>query len=137
MTGRARLLLVGLAVLVAVVAFLIAKPGSSKHNAGGASRGQAAKTTVTTQTTAPAVPHLVVRADKPVGGVRTITVKEGERVRFQVTSDVAEEVHVHGYDLHKDVAAGGTVSFNFPASISGVFRLELKGPSKMKPSPKR
>ena len=120
MRGRARLLLVGLAVVVAVAAFLIAKPGSSGHNAGGGSPGQAAKTTVTTQRTAPAIPHLVVREGKPVGGVRTITVKEGERVRFQVTSDIAEEVHVHGYDLHKDVAAGGTVIFNFPASISGV-----------------
>ena len=138
MTGRARLVLVGLAVAVAVVAFVIAKPGSSKHHAGGATPGQAAKTTgaaqrtgaaktaVTTQTTVAALEHIVVRQGKPVGGVRKISVKGGERVRLQVTSDAAEEVHVHGYDLHKDVAAGGSVSFDFRASISGVFVIELE-----------
>jgi hypothetical protein len=138
MTGRARLALLALAVVVAVVAFLIAKPGSGKHNAGGATPGQTTgaaqptgttKTARATQTTAPAVSHIVVRGGKPVGGVRTITVKEGERIRFQVTSDIAEEVHVHGYDLHKDLAAGGTVSFDFPASISGVFVIELEARS--------
>ena len=141
MTGRVRLALVALAVVIAVVAFLIAKPDSSKHNPSAATSGRAAqavrttktpgttKTAGTTRTTAAPIPHIVVREGKPVGGVRTITAKEGERVRFQVTSDVAEEVHVHGYDLHKDVAAGGTVSFDFPASISGLFVIELEARS--------
>ncbi|MFN8162742.1 MAG: hypothetical protein U0R26_02725 [Solirubrobacterales bacterium] len=39
-------------------------------------------------------------------------------------SDVSDEVHVHGYDLMKDVKAGGTVEFDFPASIEGVFEAE-------------
>ena len=63
--------------------------------------------------------HLVVKNGKPVGGVKDITVKKGSRVRFSVMSDVADEVHVHGYDLHRDVEKGGTVSFDFPAKIDG------------------
>jgi len=134
-TERARLALVGLAVAIAVAAFLIAKPGSGKHNPGGATSGhvtQAAGTTKTPGTTrsaVPPIPHILVRGGKPVGGTRTLTVKEGERVRFEVTSDVADEVHVHGYDLHKDVAAGATVGFDFPPSISGVFVIELEARS--------
>ena len=47
-------------------------------------------------------------------------------MRFTVTSDVADEIHVHGYDFHKDVPAGGSVTFTFPANIEGVFVIELE-----------
>jgi hypothetical protein len=33
---------------------------------------------------------------------------------------------VHGYDLMKDVTAGGSVSFSFTASIEGRFEVELE-----------
>jgi hypothetical protein len=48
-------------------------------------------------------------------------------VRFTVSSDVADEIHVHGYDLKRDVPAGGSVTFKFPARIDGVFEIELEG----------
>jgi hypothetical protein len=51
---------------------------------------------------------------------------EGETIRFQVESDQAQEVHVHGYDLMKDVTPGETVTFSFPASITGIFEIELE-----------
>ena len=51
----------------------------------------------------------------------------GDEIRFEVNSDVADEVHVHGYDLMQDVPAGGTVSFDFPAEIEGIFEAELEG----------
>ncbi len=47
-------------------------------------------------------------------------------MRFRVRSDVAEEVHVHGYDIAKDVAAGGSVTFSFDADIDGKFEIELE-----------
>ena len=58
---------------------------------------------------------------------RSSTYKKGDRIQFVVTSDVADEIHVHGYDLKKDVPAGGTVRFSFPARIEGVFEVELEG----------
>ena len=70
--------------------------------------------------------HIVVKGGKPVGGVKDITVNKGDPVRFSVTSDVADEIHVHGYDFHKDVEKGGTVSFAFPAKIDGEFVIELE-----------
>ena len=64
---------------------------------------------------------------KPAGGVQKLTYKNGDRIQFIVASDVADEIHVHGYDLTKDVPAGGTVRFSFPARIEGVFEVELEG----------
>jgi hypothetical protein len=48
-------------------------------------------------------------------------------VRLRVVSDVADEIHLHGYDLKKDVPAGGSVTFSFTADIEGVFEVELEG----------
>lgn len=73
------------------------------------------------------VPTVVVRDGEPVGGIAELEYDAGDQIRFEVTSDVADEVHVHGYDLSEDVKAGGTVSFDFPAEIEGIFEVELEG----------
>ncbi|MFN8216252.1 MAG: hypothetical protein U0R71_06610 [Solirubrobacterales bacterium] len=73
------------------------------------------------------VPTIDFENGEAVGGIEQIEVSRGEDVRFKVHSDVAEEVHVHGYDLMKDVAAGGTVEFDFPAEIEGIFEAEMEG----------
>ena len=52
-------------------------------------------------------------------------VSAGDRVVLRITSDVAEEVHVHGYDLSRPVPAGGTVDIPVEARIPGVFEVEL------------
>jgi hypothetical protein len=44
-----------------------------------------------------------------------------------VTSDVADEVHLHGYDISRDVQAGGTVRIAFRATLPGRFEVELEG----------
>jgi uncharacterized protein YdeI (BOF family) len=73
------------------------------------------------------VPTIVIRNGEPVGGIKELEYDAGDEIRFEVTSDVADEVHVHGYDLMQDVSAGGTVSFDFPAEIEGIFEAELEG----------
>jgi hypothetical protein len=73
------------------------------------------------------VPTIVIRNGEPVGGVKQLEYDAGDEIRFEVSSDVADEVHVHGYDLMQDVPAGGTVSFDFPAEIEGIFEAELEG----------
>jgi hypothetical protein len=108
--------LLALLVAVLVVAFILAK-GSSNNDTN----------TSTSSSSRPVVIHVV--AGKPEGGVRKITVKKGDPVRFTVDSDVADEIHVHGYNFHKDVEKGGSVSFNFPATIEGIFDIELESRS--------
>ncbi len=73
------------------------------------------------------LPTIVVRDGEPVGGVEELEYSAGEEIRFRVSSDAAEEIHVHGYDLMKDVPAGGTVEFDFPAELEGIYEAELEG----------
>jgi len=88
--------------------------------------------TVTAQpVTRPAEPKATVitiqiKDGKPVGGITRVTVRKPQRVELVVHSDIADEVHVHGYDLHQDVEAGGTARIGFPATIQGVFEAELE-----------
>ncbi|MBT8208269.1 MAG: hypothetical protein KJO18_08350, partial [Acidimicrobiia bacterium] len=56
------------------------------------------------------------RADVPLGSV----------VDLVVTSDVADELHVHGYDVRVDVAAGSTETLRFTADIPGIFEVEFE-----------
>jgi hypothetical protein len=81
----------------------------------------------TTSNTDGKVTTIVIKHGKPVGGIADLTYNEGEQVRFKVDSDVSDEVHMHGYDIMKDVKAGGSVSFDFPATLEGVFEAELEG----------
>jgi hypothetical protein len=83
-------------------------------------------TATTTTTAGPVTIRVLIKGGKPVGGIQRATVKKGQEVAIVVHSDVADEVHVHGYDLHKDVAADGTVRIVFPATITGVFEAELE-----------
>lgn len=62
----------------------------------------------------------------PVGGLKEIEVRKGEEIRFVVRSDAAEEIHLHGYDVSKEVSAGGRVEFAVPATIEGIFEVELE-----------
>jgi hypothetical protein len=81
-----------------------------------------------TTTTAPEPEIQTVRVvnGEPQGGVKTLSFKKDDQVRFKVQSDTADEIHVHGYDLKKDVAAGGSVQFSFKGDIEGRFEVELE-----------
>jgi len=109
MTSRNRLWLVALALIVAIVAFVLASSSSTST--------KSAKGTDV---------HIRAQAGKAAGGVQSITAKKGGRVRFSVTSDRADEIHVHGYDLKRAVPVGGTIRFDFPATIDGLFVVELE-----------
>ena len=67
----------------------------------------------------------------PVGGVRRVEADLGSVVALMVTSDVAEEVHVHGYDILRAVSDGHPAHFAFTASIPGVFEVEFEGSGRL------
>ena len=52
--------------------------------------------------------------------------KEGEQVVFRARADGPEEIHVHGYDIEKEVGPE-PVRVSFPATITGIFEIELHG----------
>jgi hypothetical protein len=62
----------------------------------------------------------------PEGGVVRESTDKGDRVVVLVTSDVADEVHVHGYDVTADVAPGEDATLELVADIEGIFEIELE-----------
>ena len=125
MSSRARLITLVLAMAAAAIAFVVLKPG-------GDSKTSTNSTTTTTATstspsaTAPAGPVVRVKGGQPVGGVKDITIKQGGVIRLTVTSDVSQEIHMHGYDIAKVAAPGAPARFVVPATINGVFEVELE-----------
>src|SRR3954471_5677483 len=93
------------------------------------SGSETGSTSTATSTSTPAVPAsqtINVVNGQPQGGVKTVTFKKGDQAVLKVNSDTADEIHVHGYDLKKDVEKGGSVTFTFKATIDGRFEVELE-----------
>ncbi|HWI75074.1 MAG TPA: hypothetical protein VNT55_24135 [Baekduia sp.] len=136
MSSRARIGIVVGAVIVLVVAFVVASgSGDDDNNTTAATTPAAtqpagADTTATTATPpppAPSTPVITVRDGKPVGGIKKLKYNKGNTIRFTVESDTTDEIHFHGYDIGKDVKAGGSVTFTTTATIEGRFVVELEG----------
>ena len=92
----------------------------------------------TAQAVAPATPQaaaavpsppesfdLVIRQGRLVSGPTVIKVHQGDDVIVHLTSDAADELHLHGYDLHAKTRAGETVTLQFSATRTGRFGYEL------------
>jgi hypothetical protein len=79
-------------------------------------------------TTADSTPAIEVRVagGKVQGGVRRERVQSGDTIVLRVVADVADEVHLHGYDRSADVAPGEPAQIRFTADIPGVFEVELE-----------
>lgn len=69
---------------------------------------------------------LIVEGGRPQGGIARPEAPLGENVVLVVRSDVADEVHVHGYDVSRSVARNGTARLAFAATIPGRFEVELE-----------
>ena len=53
-----------------------------------------------------------------------VDVPLGSQVQLQVTSDVDDELHVHGFDIEEPLEAGRTTMLEFTADQQGVFEVE-------------
>jgi FtsP/CotA-like multicopper oxidase with cupredoxin domain len=135
MTRGQRLTFLGIAALIAVVAVILLASGGDETDQAANSAQTATPTptasaadaeeTPTPTPTPPATP-------KPppllqAGKVRTLTFDQGDTVRFRVRNDTAEEVHIHGYDIKKELEPNKTETISFKATITGIFEIELEG----------
>jgi hypothetical protein len=149
---RAGLAVAGVAALVAL--FAILRPGgegspaagggpagATGSPAGGTPTGGPAGGTATGGPAAPTSPAEGPTQPSPSPGAREVeievedgrvkgpaqvTVDLGERVVLVVEADVADEVHVHGYDLLEEVRPGQRARIAFVADAPGVFEVELE-----------
>ncbi len=65
---------------------------------------------------------------EPVDGVQELDFTKGDTIAFKVTANApGGEVHFHGYDIAKEIpASGGSVTYKVPATIEGIFEVELE-----------
>ena len=140
MSNRSRIAILGVAVLVLVGAFFIARgsgdgdseqtlsPAETVENPGSSGATDPGAATQPAETEAapppPRVETIRLRDNGPVGEPRTLKFKTGDTVRLRFRSDTAGEVHVHGYDREADVPAGGTGRLTFKADAEGIFEVE-------------
>ena len=135
MSRAMRISLVLAAVLAAVVAFAVLRPDdepavvatpdptAAATPAADEPRGDAAAED------AQPTPRPKPRPKPPLltaGNPGKLAYERGETVVFRVRHDSAEEVHVHGYDISRDLPAGRTVTVRFPAELEGIFEIELE-----------
>ena len=126
----------GIAVVVAAGLYLVFRPDDTDEPTATPPPTTTEATTTQATTTAPPPPppgppppaqvRIVVRGGLPVGGPRRVTVARGRRVILNVTSDVSDHVHLHGYDLMQDVGPGQPARIAFRATRPGTVEAELE-----------
>lgn len=120
-------------MLGGTLAVVLGACGGDGTDDGTASRATGAVTTTapagatTTTTTEPVqVIEATFAHGQVAGGVQTVRADREETVRLRVTSDVAEEVHVHTYDKLAQVQPGTPAEIQFVADIPGRHEVELE-----------
>jgi plastocyanin len=136
--------LVVAAVLVLIMGYVIVKPEGdpdvttvsttapleAQPAPAPATSTETAPAETTPAETTPAPPAritIVVKGGKPVGGIQDIKVKKGDTVDFVVRSDQGGEIHLHGYDVKKEIPdGGGRVEFKLEAANDGIYEIEVE-----------
>jgi hypothetical protein len=137
MSRNQRLSFLGIAAVIAVVAIVVLTVGGgSDDTTTDDSANTSAQQTATATATPTAedgqeesTPTPTPKPQPPLlqaGKVAKLRFDEGETVRFRVRSDKPEHVHIHGYDIMKDVDAGKTANVAFKATITGIFEVEFE-----------
>ena len=133
MSRNQRLSFLGIAALIAVVAIAVLAFGGADETSDQADDTPAATATPSATeeqaSTPEPTPTATPRPQPPLlqaGSVKKLSFEEGDTVAFRVRHDAPEEVHVHGYDIKKDLEPGKTVTVTFKADITGIFEVELE-----------
>ena len=104
---------VGAVVVIVAVVLLVVLNGND--GGGGETDGGKLRTIV------------VDKEGHPVGGIKQLTYDKGEQILFKVEAPFGEEVHLHGYDIAKEIPeSGGTVTYEVPATAEGIFEVEME-----------
>lgn len=138
MTAAHRLRRRGLAGLIALLVLAATAgcggdSGADSDTSGPASGGGASGNTGGAPAPAPDVSvaetiiEISVSKGVPSPEVGQVAVPLGNTVRLFVTADADDAVHVHGYELTLDLAAGVPAELTFVADVPGIFEVELHG----------
>jgi hypothetical protein len=125
----ARFAVVATLAVVAVALFIVLRDDAGDSGGGGDTVAEERTTAGGQEPPEPAFETIRLRDGAPVGGVRELTYAKGDRIRIEVRLDQPQEdVHIHGYEVER-LNPSGTIRFDFPARLDGLFELEAHGPS--------
>ena len=136
MSRNQRLSFLGIAAAIAVVAIAVFAFGGSDDTSDQAATTPTATATPSATASGTATPEgTATPTPTPTpqppllqaGSVKKLEYKEGDTVTFRVRNDAPEEVHVHGYNIKKELEANKTETVSFKATITGIFEIELEG----------
>ena len=100
-------------VVIVVAVFLIAGDILIAKSVGGGGSHVTLDVTVTGTTMSPS----------------SLSVKQGDHVTMSVTTDKAEEIHLHEYDIKFEAEPGKKVTHTFTANITGDHVIEIEDTS--------
>ena len=130
MSRAQRLTFLGIAAIIAVVAVIVLSGGGDETDkAADATATPTPSATASGTAGATATPTPAPKPKPPLlqaGKEPALSFDQGDTVRFRVRHGEAEEVHIHGYDIKKELAANETADVSFEASIPGIFEIELE-----------
>jgi hypothetical protein len=123
---KSRILLITLTFAVLVTGFLILRPKPE-------STDQVTSTDPSpdvSQETVQELPQartfeLVIMNRQLTSGSPSIVVTQGDTVTINITSDEADEFHLHGYELKTQLTKDIPATLTFEATLSGNFQFEL------------
>ncbi|SRR6266404_2065029 len=68
---------------------------------------------------------IVVHGGRRISEPAILKVHQGDDVTLRITTDGAEEFHLHGYNLHTQLTPERTATLRFTAKLTGRFGYEL------------
>ena len=77
-----------------------------------------------TKTSGPVTIDLSIANGKITPPATTYNVSLGATVTITITSDAADTVHVHGYEIEKEIVAGAKTVITFVADKNGRYEVE-------------
>lgn len=101
-------------------------PGGSPPASAAASGAPTAMASGVPSDSAQQTLSFTVAGGKVSGDTGRVKVALGTKLRITVLSDVADELHVHVYDLKQELSAGSPGYVEFVADTSGVIEVELE-----------
>jgi plastocyanin len=143
------------AVLPALAVLALAGCGTEEPGAGGGQSSTSASPTPTETPSTVATPTTPTKVSTPSNtadpsgetadvnidatiaggkvspGTQTVKASVGQKVKITVTSDIDDQLHVHGYDKEVELKPGKPGSVTFTADTKGTFEIETHESGKL------
>ena len=130
MSKGQRFTFLAIAAVIAIVAVVVLAGGGDDESGEQAAATATPSATAEPEEASPQETATPTSEPPPLlraGKVTKLKATEGETVRFRVRSDTDEEIHVHAYDIEREVPAGKTITVSFKATITGIVEIEFHG----------